>query len=177
MKMNSAMTRIIASGLPALNDLPLDLRETLDAGWTVGPARALLLTRMYGPTSGSDWSAEDVSQEEWHVNDVYVESWGLPADKGVFQAIMAARAFSFAVPAMLLARGMDDADTLMCLVSVSDDEDYLMGGTAVRFYTRRGASDRDPETCRLDAVAVFDMRDAESWPDALGIAFSDPRVP
>src|SRR5580698_6824297 len=50
-------------------------------------------------------------------------------------------------------------------ISVEDPggEDYLMGGTTVRFYTRRGApelSDRDPETYPPEAVAVFDMSPA-----------------
>jgi hypothetical protein len=67
-------------------------------------------------------------------------------------------------------------------ISVEDPggEDYLMGGTTVRFYTRRGApelSDRDPETYPLETAAIFDMSDAEGWPDALGIAFSDHHLP
>jgi hypothetical protein len=33
------------------------------------------------------------------------------------------------------------------------------------------------ETYPLETAAVFDMSDAEGWPDALGIAFSDHHLP
>src|SRR5579872_7109707 len=99
--MNSAMARILAAPLPTLNSLPLDLQEILDGGWKIGPARSLLLAHMHGSGWRDDWTADIVAREEWEVNDVYVDSWGLPTDKETFQAIMAARVFVFAVSAML----------------------------------------------------------------------------
>ena len=163
------MARILRTPLPTLNNLPLDLQEILDGGWKMGPARSLLLTHMHGSGWRDDWTPDIVGREEWEVNDVYIESWGLPTDKSTFQTIMAARAFVFAVSAMLDAYGMDSADTLVCVISIVDDEDYLTGGTTARFFTKRGGYpkvfDGDLETFSINAVAVFDMHDAERWPD------------
>ena len=165
------MARILRTPLPTLNNLTLDVQEILDGGWKIGPARSLLLVEMHGSGRRDDWTSDTVGSEEWEVNDVDVESWGLPTDKEMFQTIMAARAFAFAIQVMLKARDMEAADTLVGVISVADHEDYLTGGTTAHFFTRRGkyrqSFDGDLETFRLEAVAVFDMHDAERWPDVL----------
>ena len=170
MRMNSAMARILGAPLPSLNNLSLDLQETLDDGWTIGPAQSLLFMARYGDGWG-DWTVDAVAHMEREINDVYIESRGLPTNKADFQSIMAARVFTFAIHAMLNARSMEFADKLVCVISIVDDEDYLTGGTTANFFTRRGdypaVCDGDLETYRLEAMVVFDMRDAERWPVVL----------
>lgn len=162
MKISDNMLSILTGESILQHDLPAKLRDILDAGWEVGPAGSLLLVALHGEGWRKDWSDEDVAKHEWEVNDVGVPSDGVPRKRDVFQAAMASRALSFARIAMSLANEIDACRHLVAAVSVSDTEDYIIGGTTVHFFTRRGSYPRYFESVsgtRLDAVALLYAED------------------
>lgn len=168
MKSNSAMRRIVSSGLPPTGHLPSALVDVLDGGWVIGPAGSLLLKVLFGSGGGwrADWKPEDVAQEEYEVNDVHVPSDGVPTQREVFQAAMASRALAFVAEAMRKASTFEAGHILTAGISISDDNEYLLGGTTVKFFTRRGNYPKhlegDLERYQLEAIAVLDTADAKT---------------
>ncbi len=144
---------------------PIELRDLLDEGWRNGPARSLLLKGLYGKGWRTDWEYDHVGAREYEVNDVWVPSAGLSKNRADFLSGMTARAFSFAFAALRLAQGLDGGDTLVAVISMSVDSDYLSSGTTIKFFTRRGIYPdyfEDLERFELDAVAVIEPTDLVS---------------
>ncbi|MFE3249010.1 hypothetical protein [Streptomyces sp. NPDC059209] len=142
--------------------LPEDLRELIDGGWRTGPAGALLLAGCYGDGSGwrDDWQAGDIAQHELDVNDVGIPCDDLPEEREAFLRGAVARSRAFADAALRAARSMPASDTLVAIVSVGVDDDFLTHGATVKFATERGGF---PETFaeldrfRFEAMAVLDV--------------------
>ncbi|MFD6987310.1 hypothetical protein [Streptomyces sp. NPDC059943] len=141
--------------------LPEELRDLIDGGWRTGPAGALLLDGCYGDGSGwrSDWQAGDVAQHELDVNDVGIPCHDLPQEREPFLRGAVARSRAFAEAALRVAHGLPAADSLVAIVSVGVDDDFLTHGATVKFATERGGF---PETFaeldrfRFEAMAVLD---------------------
>ncbi|QHY97872.1 hypothetical protein SSPS47_22435 [Streptomyces sp. S4.7] len=141
--------------------IPEDLRDLIDGGWRTGPAGALLLNGCYGDGSGwrGDWQSGDVARHELDVNDVGIPCHDLPEEREAYLRGAVARSRAFAVAALRAANGLPAADTLMAIVSVGVDDDFLTHGATVKFATQRG---QFPETYaeldrfRFEAMAVLD---------------------
>lgn len=160
--MNSLMLplwKATGTGDPAI--LPEELRDLIDGGWRTGPAGTLLLNGCYGDGSGwrKDWQAGDVAQHELAVNDVGIPCGDLPEEREPFLRGAAARSRAFAEAALRAAHGLPAAESLVAIVSVGVDDDFLTHGATVKFATERGGF---PETyAELDrfvfeAMAVLD---------------------
>ncbi|RAY13442.1 hypothetical protein DPM19_20490 [Actinomadura craniellae] len=148
----------------AAPDLPGDLREIVEAGWTTGPAGTLLLAVQYRDRWNPEVGEADVGAYEYEINDIHVSTADLPVDEGL-PARAAARGLTFALRAMERAAGLPGADLLAAVVSTPIDEEFLESGTTVKFFTRRGRHPDwfdDLERFQLDGVALVEM------PDALG---------
>ncbi|MFF2188555.1 hypothetical protein [Streptomyces sp. NPDC058155] len=141
--------------------LPEELRDLIDGGWRTGPAGALLLDGCYGDGSGwrGDWQAGDVAQHELDVNDVGIPCHDLPQEREPFLRGAVTRSRAFAEAALRAAHGLPAADSLVAIVSVGVDDDFLTHGATVKFATERGGF---PETFaeldrfRFEAMAVLD---------------------
>lgn len=141
--------------------LPEELLDLIDGGWRTGPAGSLLLDGCYGDGSGwrGDWQAGDIAQHELDVNDVGIPCHDLPQEREPFLRGAVARSRAFADAALRAAHGLPAADSLVAIVSVGVDDDFLTHGATVKFATERGGF---PETFaeldrfRFEAMAVLD---------------------
>ncbi|WP_159392413.1 hypothetical protein [Streptomyces niveus] len=174
MRMNALMLplwKATEAGDPEIlpENLPAELRDLIDGGWRTGPAGALLLDGCYGDGSGwrSDWQAADIAQHELAVNDVGIPCGDLPEEREAFLRGAVARSREFADAALRAANGLPAADTLVAIVSVGVDDDFLTHGATVKFATERGGF---PETYaeldrfRFEAMAVLDAHEDRARP-------------
>ncbi|MCX5009197.1 hypothetical protein OHB05_42540 [Streptomyces sp. NBC_00638] len=141
--------------------LPDDLRDLAESGWRIGPAGSLLLVGCYGDGSGwrNDWQTEKIAQHELEVNDVSIPCDDLPKERDQFLRAAVARSRSFVVAAIEAAHGLKSAESLVAIVSVGVDDDYLTHGATVKFATRRGGFPEayaDLERFQYEAMAVIE---------------------
>ncbi|MFG3419143.1 hypothetical protein [Micromonospora sp. NPDC048063] len=173
MKMNSPMFAVLERGAvdPGRNLSP-ELDEVARAGWVLGPCGAILLKSLWGPGWRTSIDASEVGSYEYEVNDVYVSLSDLAANKGTYLNRAAVRGISFAARMLRDATALPEADSLLAVVSISvdeGDEDFLLQGATVRFFSRRGEYPtwfEDLERYQKEAVAIVDMADL-AVPDPL----------
>ncbi|MFD3519661.1 hypothetical protein [Streptomyces sp. NPDC058653] len=189
MRMNALMRPLWEAGevddpaaLHESPSLPGELRDLIDRGWRVGPAGALLLDGCYGDGSGwrSDWAEGEIARHEFAVNDVGVPSDDLPPAREEFLRAAVARSREFAVAALSAAHGMPASDSLVAVVSVGVDDDFLMHGATVKFGTERGGFPEayaELERFRFEAMAVVAVLDAHGGPGPDGGSSGRPGSP
>lgn len=141
--------------------LPDELQDLVEIGWQNGPAGSLLLAGCYGDGAGwrSDWQAEEIAQRELEVNDVGISCDDLPKAREPFLRAAVARSRAFAGAALKAARGLQESELLVAIVSVGVDDDYLTHGATVKFATRRGGfpeSYANLERFQYEAMAIID---------------------
>lgn len=119
--------------------LPDELQDLVESGWRIGPAGSLLLVGRYGDGSGwrSDWLIEEIAQHELEVNDVSIPCDDLPETRDLFLRAAVARSRVFAEAALRAAWELQASESLVAIVSVGVDDDYLTHGATVKFATRR----------------------------------------
>lgn len=162
MRMNERMASLPRSLATDYQHLPSELRALLDEGWCVGPAGSLLLKGLYGEHSGSDWLSEDVAKHEYEVNDVWIPTSDLQEERGHFLEGAASRAFGFVILALQSARPLKASSSLVAVISIGFDEDYLTSGTTVKLFTHRGSYPRyfdNLERFQLEAMAIVEVSD------------------
>ncbi|QKW13398.1 hypothetical protein [Verrucosispora sp. NA02020] len=167
------MFDVLVRGPVELNhDLSPDLDEVARAGWALGPCGAILLKSLWGPGWRTNIDASEVGSYEYEVNDVYASLSDLAVNKAAYLNGAAIRGISFATRMLRDASDFPEADSLLAVVGISvdeEDEDFLLQGASVRFFSRRGDYPtwfEDLERYRKEAIAVVDMADL-AGPDPL----------
>jgi hypothetical protein len=142
-----------------------DVRDIIDAGWTVGPNGALFLAACWGDGWSRDVDAAAVGQVEYEVNDVHISLRDLAEDMESYLPKAAERGLAFARYMLHKALALPDSNRLHAAVSISvdkEDEDFLIQGAVVRFYSDRGRHPDwydDLERFNSEAIAVLDFDD------------------
>ncbi|WP_322749066.1 MULTISPECIES: hypothetical protein [unclassified Frankia] len=133
------MRELIASvdGSILAQELPSELCEICDEGWSVSPCGSYVLAALYDPSLESIAESEGLPYLELEVNDVKIPDLDLLNDLSSYLPRVASRGLSFAVTALGKARKSGLADSLVAVVSTGVGDDYLTHGTTVKFYTRR----------------------------------------
>ena len=163
LKTNARMRALLDRGatVGVAADLPPDARTVLDAGWTVGPTGALLLSDRVG-AKPRVVPASLLGGHEYEINDVYLRLDDL-AGRSDRVVQSATRTLTFAVEMLKRAAGLPGAGTLQATVGVFDDEsdeDFDLQGGRPRFFTRRGDFPDhfgDLEQYRHNAMALLDI--------------------
>lgn len=137
MRTNAPMRDLLKGGvqIPEPVKMIRELRRILRHGWVVTPAGALVL-RDAG-WSGDVKDGEDISDFEWHANDLDVSMEGVEIERDRFLAIAAARAFTFAGRGLARAAGLVGSDLLVALVDVPVGEEFATSGVTVHFVSAR----------------------------------------
>ncbi|MFY1598888.1 hypothetical protein [Micromonospora sp. WMMD737] len=166
MKMNSRMFDVLVQGVvDPSRDLPPELDEVARAGWVLGPGGAILLKSLSGPGWRNDIDASEVGLYEYEVNDVYVSLFDIADNRETYLSRAAVRGISFAARMLKDAAALPEADRLLAVVGISvdeGDEDFLLQGATVRFFSRRGDYPtwfEDLERYQKEAIAVIGMAD------------------
>jgi hypothetical protein len=163
--MNSRMRRLLPEQPADLRDadFPEELQAIVATGWMLGPAETLLLAALFG----EGWSGQvDPSAPglfEYEVNDVHIPTADLAADLDAYMERAARRGVSFALRGLGDAAAFPAAADLVATVATGVAEDFLLHGTTVKFFTRRGDFpnwfDDDLEKFEMEAIAVLTNAD------------------
>lgn len=150
-----------------LPPLPDDAKAVLEAGWTVGPEGSLLLCALWNGARKS-LPPSYVGRYEYEINDVYISLADLTGDMNRYLARAALRGILFATELLARASDLPAADALVAIVGIfvdTQDEDFMLQGARVRFFTRRGDYPEwfeDLERFELQAIALLDVADVIS---------------
>lgn len=167
MRTNSSMRDLLrqAPSREELPPLPDDAQAVLDAGWTVGPEGSLLLRALWNGVL-TPLPASTVGRYEYDINDVYIPLADLASDMSNYLSKAALRGASFATEMLLSASEFPASDTLVAMVGIftdTEDEDFVLQGARLRFFTRRGNYPgwfENLESFELQAVAMINLADA-----------------
>ncbi|MGW4644550.1 hypothetical protein ACWEN6_38970 [Sphaerisporangium sp. NPDC004334] len=143
--------------------LPEDLQETVDAGWAYRSGGPLLLAALCASAVDTPPPGEQYFATEYHVHDIWVPGDDLDPSRNVYLPAIASRALVFAWAALNEARHLPEFRTLAAVVGIGVADDFLLHGTTVRFFTRRGEYPSwfdDLESYELEAMALLDASDA-----------------
>ena len=163
MKTNSRMRALISGNLldPVASSLPDEIQDICERGWEIGPGDSVVLRALWGPGWRTAISPEEVGAYEYEVNDVSIPLADLRTDMAEYLPRAAGRGIHFA---RLMLKKSDELmlpNELVATVGVSvdvDDEDFLLQGVVVRFFTERGDFPRwfdDLEKFQSEAIAVL----------------------
>lgn len=101
---------------------------------------------------------------EYEINDVRIPHRDLDVAREVFLSLVYARTRSFAEVALRGARGLPNGGTMTALIRVGVDDDYLVQGAGVRFFTLRGGCPdwiNDLDGFKLEALMVISVTDID----------------
>ncbi|GAA3825847.1 hypothetical protein GCM10022226_53260 [Sphaerisporangium flaviroseum] len=143
--------------------LPEALQEIVDAGWGYRSGGSLLLAALCDSVVDAPPPGEQYFATEYHVNDIWVLGEDLDPTRDVYLRAIAGRALVFAWVALNEARQLPEFGTLAAVVGTGVADDFLLHGTTVRFFTRRGDYPSwfdDLESYELEAMALLDASDA-----------------
>lgn len=162
---NSRMGNLLDSirGVPPCKDLPGDLQNIVDRGWSIGPGGILSPgAATFWPKISPGLTGQEIMKRELDLNDFGVCGEDLLHDPDSYLGAMATRGFRFAGECLKQASGLAEAADVRASVIVGVGEDFLMHGTTVRFFLRRGELPNrywDLERFELEAIAVIGLED------------------
>ncbi|GAA2001796.1 hypothetical protein GCM10009799_31250 [Nocardiopsis rhodophaea] len=162
---NYRMKRLLEAAEPISEArLPLDLRECAEGEW--GRSSSGVLTPDGPPPS---WTArlagadpEELMKAELDVNDIRVDDEDLTGDPHTYLSKVVARGFLFAGSCLLRARNLPEAGDLRAVMSTGITEDFLIHGTTVKFFLRRGGLPKcfhDVEGYKIEGLAPISIDD------------------
>ncbi len=167
MRYNLAMRRLLSLDLPQsvlMGGLPRDLRGLIEAGWYESDCGAVLLAGVGRHAKSWPCADGDVAGREYEINDVRIPHRDFDVARDVFLPSVYARTRSFAESALRGAGGFPNSDTMTALIRVGVDDDYLMQGAGVRFFTLRGGYPdwiNDLDGFNLEALMVISVTDID----------------
>ncbi len=165
------MRELLADSLTEIwrPSLPRRAQAIAEAGWIIGPNAALLLRAMYGNSWSGEFDPSEIGHYEYEVNDVYISLSDLREDTRRYLPRAASRGLFFARRMLRDASALEGGDRLLALVSIfadEDDDDFLLQGATVKFFSRRGAYPdwfEDLEGFRHEAIAILDLDDVAGF--------------
>jgi hypothetical protein len=141
-----------------LGDLPPEAQDIIDAGWRHGPNGELVLAALWGTGWERRVGTNDLANREYEINDVYIDCTDLVDNLGTYLNRAANRGLLFGRLALEKAQLLDEYASLVAVVSVGIEDDFLTHGTTVKLFTRRGNYPnwfQDLERFTTEAMAII----------------------